>query len=69
MLYNKELKRTITIIDCLECKCYNRRKKQCEGLGIVCNEIDPLTNTLIDSVTGLPINIDNNENEVKDGKD
>lgn len=63
MLYNKQLKRNTTSVDCLTCKCYNKKEKKCEGLGIICNEIDPFTNTLMDAVTGLPIDIKNKEVE------
>ena len=57
MIYNKELDRVIKLQDCLSCEHFSRREKQCKGFGTCCFEMDELTNTILDPVTGLPIEI------------
>lgn len=54
MLYNKNLKKPRTNLDCLKCEYFDKHKKKCNGLGVICEEYDPLTGTLIDSLTKLP---------------
>ena len=58
MLYNKDtkqVKKTIGNAQCLECKCFDKEKKVCNGLGKICYEYDEKTKTVIDSITKLPI--------------
>lgn len=54
MLYNLELKRTKTSVDCMVCPHFDKRHKVCNGLGVVCFEQDRMGN-LKDPKTGLPI--------------
>ena len=64
MLYNMDKDRPKQEVDCLSCRCYNAGQKKCNGLGIVCNEIDTLTNTIFDAKTGLPVTA---RKEIKNG--
>lgn len=57
MLYNKSLGKVQNNADCLACPRFNRKKKCCEGFGIVCFEYDSKTGIAIDPVTKLPINL------------
>ena len=56
MLYNIEQKTIKTDLTCLECPHFDKDLKKCVGIGKVCFEFDQVTNTCIDSVTGLPFN-------------
>ena len=58
MLYNKDLKKVKTNIDCLHCKYFDDNTKQCSGIGLVCFEYDQKTKTCIDPVTKLPIKME-----------
>ena len=56
MIYNNAHKRPKLSTDCLECKYFDKKLKKCKGgLGKTCFEYDPVTKTLIDPVTHLPI--------------
>lgn len=57
MLYHNEKKKVQTNIDCLTCPYFNERERKCEGLGKVCFEYDPKTETCIDPITRLPIKL------------
>lgn len=57
MLYNNEFERVQTNKDCLNCKYFDKEKKQCNGIGKVCFEYDKYTMTAIDPVTHLPIKL------------
>lgn len=57
MLYNKELRKVQTNVDCLQCKHWNAKKKRCSGIGKNCFEYDAKTKTAIDPVTKLPIRL------------
>nr|DAI82535.1 MAG TPA: hypothetical protein [Caudoviricetes sp.] len=39
MLYNKNLKRTKTAVDCISCEHFDSTTKQCNGLNVTCFEI------------------------------
>lgn len=56
MLYNVEKKQVKVDLDCIECPYYDHDIKKCKGLGVCCFEYDPITQTCIDSTTGLPFN-------------
>lgn len=58
MLYNKELKKVKTDVDCLDCKHYDKEQKRCKGIGVTCFEYDPITKTCIDPITQLKIKVD-----------
>lgn len=60
MLYNIELEKIKEQTDCITCPYYNVPLKLCSGLNKVCFEYDPITQTAIDGITKLPININNN---------
>lgn len=55
MLYNIKLDTIQRNTQCLECEYYDLNKRKCNGLGITCYEYDELTNTIIDTFTGLPL--------------
>ena len=59
MLYNKELKKVKTDIDCLECPHYDKQEKRCKGIGVACFEYDPINQTCIDPITKLPFEVKN----------
>ena len=58
MLYNKDLKKTVLITDCIACPYWDKKLKKCEGIGTVCFEYDEKTRTAIDAITKLPIQLD-----------
>lgn len=58
MLYNNKKKRLKTSMDCLDCIYFDKVEKRCNGLGKVCFLFDVKTNTAIDHITNLPINLD-----------
>lgn len=57
MLYNKNLKKIKTSVDCLTCPNFDKKEKKCKGIGIVCFEYDPKTKTAIDPISKLPIKL------------
>ena len=57
MLYNKQLNKVQTNIDCLQCEYFDKRRKKCCGIGKNCFEFDPKTRTAIDPITKLPIKL------------
>ena len=58
MVYNKELKKIKTSVDCITCSHFDKKKKKCFGIGKCCFEFDPKTRTAIDPITKLPIKLD-----------
>lgn len=59
MLYDKELKRVHTNLDCVSCPYFDKRMKKCVGgIGKNCFEYDPKTQTCLDPKTKLPIKFD-----------
>ena len=58
MLYNRELKKVKTDVDCLECSKYDKQEKRCKGIGVVCFEYDQITQTCIDPITGMPFEVE-----------
>lgn len=62
MLFNVKENKPQRPIDCLHCKYFDTKTKQCKGIGKNCFLYDPKTRTLIDGITGLPIKLG------KDGK-
>lgn len=56
MLYNKKLKRVRNRCDCVDCEYFDKRLKDCKGIGKDCFPYDEKTKTCIDPVTHLPIN-------------
>ena len=61
MLYNMDLGKIKEQTDCITCPYYNVQLKLCCGLNNACFEYDPKTQTAIDGITKLPININNNK--------
>lgn len=59
MLYNIELNKKQTNIDCLSCKYFNKQEKRCEGMGKCCFEYDPKTGVVYDNITHLPLKLKN----------
>lgn len=57
MLFNKKLNKPQKPTDCLHCKYYDTKTKQCKGIGKNCFLFDPTTRTIIDPITGLPIKL------------
>lgn len=62
MMYNTIIKAVKTNVMCITCKEFDVKQKQCNGIGKVCFEADPITKTLIDPVTRLAIKIEENKN-------
>lgn len=65
MLYNSEKNRLKTSMDCLDCIYFDKGEKRCNGLGKVCFLFDEKTNTVIDHITNLPINLNKLNKEDK----
>ena len=58
MLYNNSKKQIKQIVDCLSCPYFDKKKKKCVGgIGKICFEYDPKTQTAIDPKTKLPIKL------------
>ena len=57
MLFNRNLNKIKQPIDCMSCEFFDKTQKKCNGLGRVCFEFDPKTQTCIDPITKLPINL------------
>lgn len=57
MLWNKELTKVKTSVDCQTCCYFDKTLKKCNGIGKNCFEYDPKTKTCIDPITKLPIKI------------
>lgn len=57
MLYNKKTRLIRKSKDCIKCEYFDKKKKKCNGLGVVCFEYDPKTSTCIDPITKLPIKL------------
>ena len=56
MLFNIEKKQIHQMTDCLSCPYFDKKKKKCMGgIGKVCFEYDPKTQTAFDPKTKLPI--------------
>lgn len=55
MLYNKNLRKVQTKVDCQTCQYFDKKKKKCNGIGKVCFEYDEKTRTCFDPITKLPI--------------
>jgi len=55
MLYNKNLKKVQTKVDCQTCQYFDKKKKKCNGIGKMCFEYDEKTRTCFDPITRLPI--------------
>ena len=56
MLYNKDMKKVWSPMDCASCPAFDQALKKCNGKNKICFEYDPKTRTAIDGVTKLPIN-------------
>lgn len=54
MIYNTELKRVRTMVDCVKCRLFDQTTKTCKGLNRICFEYDEKTKTIIDGKTKLP---------------
>lgn len=63
MLYNIDLEKVKTSIDCINCGYFDKVSKKCKGFGVVCFEFDDKTNTLLDPITRMPINLDKLKNK------
>lgn len=55
MLFNIEKDAVKTMVDCLECKAFDKKLKKCNGIGKICFEYDEKTQTLYDNITKLPM--------------
>lgn len=62
MLYNKKRQKPNKTSYCMNCVYFNKRMKQCEGIGINCFIYDPKSRTVIDPITKLPIKIKTSDN-------
>lgn len=63
MLYNKDTKKPLNVVDCLQCVYFDKKLKRCNGLNKKCFEYDYKTMTIIDPITKLPIKILEEEKE------
>ena len=57
MLYNIKDKELKTMNNCVKCAYFDNKTKICNGIGKVCFEYDKKTQTIIDTITKLPIKI------------
>lgn len=57
MLYNIEKKSVRTQKQCLTCQHFDKRTKKCSGVGKTCFPYDHKTQTIIDTITKLPLKI------------
>lgn len=55
MLYNKDLNKVRTKVDCQTCKYFDKKNKKCNGIGKACFEYDRKLGVCIDPITKLPI--------------
>lgn len=55
MLFNIEKDAVRTMVDCLECRFFDKNLKKCNGIGKICFEYDEKTKTLYDNITRLPM--------------
>ena len=55
MFYDNELEKLHSPIDCLTCKHFDKVEKKCKGFGKKCFEFDPITQTILDPYTKLPL--------------
>ena len=60
MLYNIEKKKIKSFFDCYKCQHYDNETKKCNGLNKCCFIYDTKTNTIIDGITKMPIQIKEN---------
>lgn len=60
MLYNIEQKKAQSYYDCYNCPYYDKAVKKCNGLNKCCFTYDKKTNTIIDGVTKLPLQLKEN---------
>jgi hypothetical protein len=61
MLYNIELNKVRTKVDCQTCKYFDRRTKDCKGIGKCCFEYNEKTRTIFDPITKLPLKLERGE--------
>ena len=57
MLFDIKEKRPHKATDCICCKYFDTKTKECKGIGKQCFLYDERTRTIIDATTGLPIKI------------
>jgi len=57
MLYNINLKKVKTSVDCLTCDYFDKTKKKCKGIGKNCFEYDEKLKIAINPITKLPIKL------------
>ena len=57
MILNIKKNKIQTPLDCLDCEYYDKQLKKCTCYGKICFEYDPLTKTILDPKTKLPIKI------------
>ena len=58
MLFNIEEKKIKNTALCVNCKCFDKKTKTCNGIGKVCFEYDEKIQTLIDPITKMPLKIE-----------
>lgn len=54
MLYNIEKKAVHKASDCITCRLFDKRLKQCKGINTICFVYDEKTGSVIDGVTKMP---------------
>ena len=62
MLYNIEKKKIQNALLCAKCPHQDKKTLDCNGLNKACFEYDEKTDTIIDGVTKLPLNLNKKEN-------
>ena len=55
MIYNLKEDKIQAKAQCLNCKYFDKKKGTCSGIGKCCFEYNPITKTLIDQTTKLPL--------------
>lgn len=61
MLYNIEQNEKQSVLTCANCQYFDKKTLLCSGINKACFEYDEKTDTIIDGVTKLPLNL-NKEN-------
>ena len=62
MLYNIEKKQKQTMLTCATCPYMDKKTLLCSGINKACFEYDEKTDTIIDGITKLPLNLNEKEN-------
>ena len=57
MLYNIEQNKKQSVLTCADCQYFDKKTLLCSGINKACFEYDEKTDTIIDGVTKLPLNL------------